>query len=87
MTPVRISPQALSRELDGETVLVHLDSGTYFGLDPVGTAIWQWLQQGTPVEEIPLRLTQAFDVDEDTARTDLEALLADLMKSGLLEKA
>ena len=33
---ISISPQVVARELGGETVILDLSSGTYFGLDPVG---------------------------------------------------
>ena len=33
-----------SRDLDGELVLLNYDSETYFGLDEVGTRIWEVLQ-------------------------------------------
>ena len=41
-----VPPQVLARVVGEETVLLHLDSGTYFGLDPVGTRAWQLIQAG-----------------------------------------
>ena len=85
MPALKISPTALSRELDGETVLVNLDTGMYFGLDEVGTVIWNHIQEGVTVEEIPAKLTETFEVEEDVARTDLEALIGELRENGLVE--
>ena len=85
MPALKISPKALSRELDGETVLVNLDTGMYFGLDEVGTVIWNHIQEGVAVEDIPGKLTEAFEVEEDVARTDLEALIGELRENGLVE--
>jgi len=84
---VTIKPTTLSRELEGETVLVDIDSGTYFGLDEVGTVIWRLIGENVPTTDIPARLTEEFDVDEHTARTDFEALLAELLSKGLVEDA
>ena len=85
MPALTVSPKALSRELDGETVLVNLETGLYFGLDEVGTVIWSHIQAGVPVEDIPARLTEVFEVEEDVARTDLEVLIGELRESGLVE--
>ena len=35
------APDILSRILDGEAVLLDLASGTYFGLNPVGSRVWE----------------------------------------------
>ena len=43
---VAISEDVVSRDLEGEAVILNLDSGTYFGLDRVGTRIWSLLQEG-----------------------------------------
>ena len=40
---VRVPDDVLMRELDGESVLVHLDSEACFGLDDVGTRMWALL--------------------------------------------
>lgn len=38
---VRINDDVMFQELQGEAVLLSLASGTYFGLDRMGTRIWQ----------------------------------------------
>jgi len=81
----RIRSNALAREVDGETVLVNIESGQYFGLDEVGTEIWRRLEQGDPLEDIPAHLTTLFEVEESVARADLEALVSQLVESQLLE--
>ena len=42
---VAIPESVIAREVDGETVLLNLDTGIYFGLDAVGTAIWRAIQE------------------------------------------
>ena len=37
---VTLSPEVISQEVSGETVLLDLESENYFGLDEVGTRIW-----------------------------------------------
>ncbi len=87
MDPISIKSTTLFRELDGETVLVDIDSGTYFGLDEVGTFIWNLIDEGVAPDAIPARITEAFEVEEDVARRDLEAFLQELLGKGLVEPA
>ena len=87
MRKVRIKPSTLHREVDGETVLVNLDTGTRFGLNEVGSEIWALLGEGYTLEEIPARLTHLYDVTERGALRTLSSLLEDLVESGLVERA
>jgi len=41
---VCVGKDVVFRELDGEAVILNLETGTYFGLDTVGTRIWQFCQ-------------------------------------------
>ena len=75
----------LSRVLDGEAVLLDLKSGTYFGLNEVGSEVWELLGSGASVGEIRDQLLELFDVDRDTVIRDLEALVAQLEERGLVE--
>ncbi|MSP25169.1 MAG: PqqD family protein [Myxococcales bacterium] len=81
---VAITPEVLSRTLDGEAILLDLASGTYFGLDGVGTLLWELFEQGTTVGEATARIVAVYDVDATTARSDLEELLSELTRRGLV---
>jgi hypothetical protein len=70
--------------LDGEAVLLDLDSGVYYTLNRVGTAIWELLGDDRPVETIVAAIREQFDVPEEVARRDLLALLRRLRDEGLV---
>ena len=75
---VRISEDAVFRELDGEAVILQLDAGVYYGLDSVGTRLWQLIVahgQLGPVLEAAL---DEFDADRETLERDLLQLVAEL---------
>ncbi len=82
----QVSPDVLEQELDGETVLLDLGSDNYFGLDEVGTRVWQLLRDGKDSEAIVDRMADEFDVEIGQLRTDLEALLAELSGAGLIKQ-
>jgi hypothetical protein len=74
-------PEVLSRVLDGEAVLLHLGSGTYFGMNEVATFAWERITKGTTFGELLDATVAEFDVQEDVARGDLERLV-----TGMIEK-
>lgn len=82
---VEVKPDVLSRVLDGEAVLLDLASGTYFGLNQVGTEVWSLIASSNDVAAITAGLLEVFEVDEQTARRDLEVLLVELHDRGLVE--
>ncbi len=81
---IAIPDDVVVRDLAGEAVLLHLGTGTYFGLDSVGTRIWHRLAEHQSTESIVPLLLQEFDVDEHKLRLDLDALVAQLLEQGLL---
>ena len=74
----------VSCELDGETVLLHPASSTYFGLDAVGTQIWNTIQESRTVAEIRDRLTESYDVEPGRCEQAVIRLISDLAGHGLV---
>ena len=83
----RASPAALFREMDDGAVILDLEKGVYFGLDLLGTRIWQLMGQGCNFEEIVNQLLAEYEVDRATVEGDLEKLALDLEKRGLVQKS
>jgi PqqD family protein of HPr-rel-A system len=71
-------------ELGEEVVLLHVDTGIYFGLDALGARIWQLLKDGADEAEISDRLLAEYDVDPAQLRADLAAFLDSLEAKGLV---
>lgn len=79
------SRHQMSCQLADEVVLLHLDSGIYYGLKEVGFRIWEMLQEPVLVSAILERLQEDYEVSRETGREDVLAFLADLESRGLLE--
>jgi len=84
---VRIPQEVLARQVGGETVMLDLAKGAYFGLDPVGARIWQLLAEGKTLAEVCDAIVAEYDVSHEDAERDLLALVADLMAQGLVVPA
>jgi len=81
----RISDDVVFRELEGEAVLLNMQSGTYFGLDAMGTRIWQLIERHGTLSAVRDELVQEFDVEADAATRDLLDLVGQLAARGLVE--
>lgn len=81
---VAISSDVVSRDLEGEAVILNLESGTYFGLDPVGTRIWSLLQASGSLRRAFDVMLQEYDVAPQKLEDDMLRLVRELCAKGLL---
>jgi hypothetical protein len=82
---ITLSPDVISQEVSGETVLLDLESENYFGLDEVGTRIWQLIKETNDLEAIFNTLLAEYDVSEERLRDDLDVLLGEIAGLGLVQ--
>lgn len=73
--------------VSGEVVILHLDDGVYYGLNPVGTRIWQLLEQPQRLEQIVDVIVAEFEVERDRCAADVRELLEELSARGLVTMA
>jgi len=81
---ITISPQVVAREVGNETVLLHLASGTYFGLDPVGTRIWQLMGEDKTLAQICGVMLDEYDVSREDLERDTINLVEELFTRDLI---
>lgn len=76
--------EQMSRDLDGETIILHIGTGHYYGLNGVGNRIWELIQRPIRVSEVRDTLCAEFDVDPTRCEHDLLALLQELASRSLI---
>ena len=81
-----IPSDVLSRELNGEAVLLDLRSGRYYGLNATGAVIWAGLLDGLDRDRIAERLVEAFEVEPAPALADTDAFVTMLLDAGLVSR-
>ncbi|MGH9144934.1 MAG: PqqD family protein [Vicinamibacterales bacterium] len=64
--------------------MLDLSTGTYFGLNDVGTRMWQLVEQHGTLAEVLDALAQEFDAPIERMEADLREFLALLVTKGLL---
>jgi hypothetical protein len=78
------SDAAIESSVGDETVLLNLDNDTYYGLDPVGTRIWELLKEGRSTAEICRLLGAQYEVEQVTIENDVRNFLTDLKTHGIV---
>jgi hypothetical protein len=81
---VSVNPDVVFREVEGETVLLHLERGIYFGLDAVGTRVWTTLVEHGCARPAVTSLLQEFEVTPDVLERDIAQLLDALAQNDLV---
>jgi Coenzyme PQQ synthesis protein D (PqqD) len=81
---VIVNPDVVFRDVEGETVLLHLERGIYFGLDAVGTRIWASLVEHGCARPVVASLLDEFDVTGQVLEDDIARLLDALAENGLV---
>jgi len=82
---VKVPEDVLISNLQGESVILNLDSERYYGLDSIGTRILSVLTTSESIEAAYNTLVQEYDVDRQALRQDLIALVENLVAQGLVK--
>jgi hypothetical protein len=81
----KVPAHVLVRFLEGESVLLNLETERYFGLDGTGTRMWQAVTAAPSIEGAYHELLDEFDVAPELLKSNLTELLGRLLDNGLLE--
>ena len=81
---IRIPDDVVFRILGDEAVILNLSTGIYFGLDTVGTRMWQLISEYGSTEKAREALLAEYEVEEGQLRQDLDLLIQQLIDKGLL---
>lgn len=84
----QVSDDVIAREVAGEMVLLDLASGLYFGLDPVGSRIWERLSDGPcTLADVCDLIESEFDAPRDQIERDIVALAHQFTEKKLINSA
>ena len=87
MTQLSLPDDVLFRTVGDEIVILDLQSGTYYGLDPVGTRFWLLLDELHDFDAVVARMEEEFEIDRETLERDLLELVGALREAKLLRVA
>ena len=81
---IEIGDDVLFQALDQDIILLNMATSQYYGLDSIGADIWKLLMEHRNADRVVDLVCAKYEVDEATARRDLQALIQSLREAGLL---
>ena len=75
----------VSCDVGGETAILSMQNGIYYGLDPIGARVWNLIQQPQSVADLREAILSEYDVEPERCERDLLDLLQALLAEGLIE--
>ena len=82
---ITINQDVVFRELDGEAVILNLATGIYFGLNEVGTRIWNLIHQHGSLQQVFETMREEYEVAQEVLERDLRQLVGLLWAKGLVD--
>lgn len=79
--------QIIDGELDDNQVMMHLDKGKYFGLDPVAKRIWELIEEPKNIREITAILLEEFEVTPEECNEEVQSFLDKAIEFDIIKKS
>lgn len=78
------SPYVVHETIDGEVIIVNLDSGSYYSLDQAGAVLWESLAQGASLARAVALLEHRYTAEPGAIAAAAQALVTELLAENLL---
>ncbi len=79
-----INPEIIFNIIDGEVVIMSIAKNNFYGIDEIGSHIWELLKKPKSVEEIITIMEQNYEVDRTTCQKDVIEFLEEILAQGLI---
>jgi hypothetical protein len=77
-------PYVISETIEGETIVIHLTTGTYYSLQGTGAEVWESIAGAASAAEIAGDLAARYGIDPAEAEAAVTAVLGDLQAEDLI---
>ncbi|HZD11212.1 MAG TPA: PqqD family peptide modification chaperone [Candidatus Binatia bacterium] len=75
----------VTAKVDDTLVMMSLEQGAYYGLDDIGTHIWEQLREPVSVTSLCDDFCARFDVQRAQCQTDVLAFMQELLSEGMVQ--
>ena len=79
--------EIVQSKIGEEVVMLDMESGSYFGLNAVASAIWEKLEHAVDFKELVESLLTQFDVDQTECEADTKELLEQMLANNIIRRA
>lgn len=81
------NPDLIATNMDGDTVVMSIEHGKYYGISGVGSRVWALLEFPVSMMDIVQTICNEFEVEETTCLADMERFIEDMKGHGLVSVA
>lgn len=78
------SPSVINETIEGESVIINLETGFYYSLDNIGAIVWDAIDKQLSAEEIIAGLSQKYADEKQNIQATIAELIEELKKENLL---
>ncbi len=83
----QVSKEVLSSKIEEEIILMSVEADAYFGIDPIGSHIWDLLsKQPASINELVELLMQEYEIDKETCIQDVQSFINEMASRKLIFK-
>lgn len=83
-TLVSQMPGMVTTDLDGQKVMMNINHGKYFNLDPIGSRIWELIETPRTFKDLVAMLQAEFEVAEGKCQSDVTAFFNKMKELGII---
>lgn len=80
------TPAVVSELIDGELVIMNLETGAYYSAESVGASVWQWIEQGLGRSDMVPMVSSHFENVSGDFEADLDIFIAKLLENMLIKE-
>jgi len=76
--------EIVTADMDGETVMMSIETGKYYNLGKMGSVIWSMLETPLSLETLIEKLLGKFNVEREQCEKEVSSFLSETYKEGLV---
>ncbi len=80
-----LNQELLQSEIDGETIMMSIDNGKYYGLNSVASRIWEIIKDEPLFSELIEKLMEEYDIEKKQCEIETLDFLTNLIKNKLIK--
>lgn len=86
-TCLQRNPEQIFTDMDGETVMLNIEQGSYFGIGGTGNRIWELLAEAKTVDELVTVICNEYEVSGAECKEDVLNFCRSLLEQDLAQVA
>jgi len=80
-----LNQELLQSEIDGETIMMSIDNGKYYGLNTVASRIWEIIKDEPLFSELIEKLVEEYEIEQKQCEAETQEFLSKLIENKLIK--